>query len=186
MKFSRIIPCLFCVFGLLLFSACTPQVRNEPQNAAEEITAEPTLTPVELTPAPAELTPAPAEPSEADRNDFEFYAAWSDRSKAEVETFAKEVRKAILDRDWETLSGFCLYPITVSGSTVETPESFLAEMNEAEIPEDFFKQVESESCEAMSSNYLGCMFGNGEVWISCRASDPNAEQYDMGVIALNF
>ena len=126
------------------------------------------------------------EPPSADENDFEFYSVWSDRSKAEVERFAKEVRKTILEKDWEALSGFCLYPVSVSGNAIETPEDFIAAMNSAEISDEFFEQVEKESCEEMASNYQGCMFGNGEVWISCSISDPEAEQYDMGVITLNF
>ena len=111
---------------------------------------------------------------------------WSDRSKDEVETFAKRVRQEILDRDWEALSADCLYPVLVAGEWINSPEELVAVLSQADISEDFMLDVENETCEDMFANSHGSMFGYGSVWISCRVGEDPMGPYDMGVITLNL
>ena len=124
------------------------------------------------------------EESEEDVNYYGIY--WSDRSKDEVETFAKRVRQEILDRDWEALSADCLYPVLVAGEWINSPEELVAVLSQEDINEDFMLDVENETCEDMFANSHGSMFGNGSVWINCRVGEDPMGPYDMGVITLNL
>jgi hypothetical protein len=53
---------------------------------------------------------------------------------------------------------------------------------DGEVSEDFLKAVEEESCKDMFANYQGICMQDGEVWISQRGDEPDAEPK---VIALN-
>lgn len=125
--------------------------------------------------------PAEEEVIETDDN---FYCVWTDESKADVEEFAKTVRTLILEKDWQTLSSYCAYPVRAGGMEYDSPEAFVEAIGTANISDDFFCAVEEESCENMFSNYQGAMFGDGEVWINSVYQDDGT--LDIKVITLNY
>ena len=177
-KEKRALLALFAVWMLLL-CGCT---QEEKANEEQEVIIEPQEEEIEALEEPEE--PEEPEESEEDVNYYGIY--WSDRSKDEVETFAKKVRQEILDRDWEALSADCLYPVRVAGEWINSPEELVAVLSQADISEEFMLDVENETCEDMFANSHGSMFGYGSVWINCRVGEDPMGPYDMGVITLNF
>lgn len=175
---------LFVLFatGMLLLCGCAQEEKaGEEQGTIIETREEEVEEPKE--PEDPKESEEPEE-SEEDVNYYGIY--WSDRSKDEVESFAKRVRQEILDRDWEALSADCLYPVLVAGEWINSPEELVAVLSQADISEDFMLDVENETCEDMFANSHGSMFGNGSVWISCRVGEDPMGPYDMGVITLNL
>ena len=169
--------------GMLLLCGCIPEKSDDGEQT--EVIAESQEEEIEEVEEPEESEePEEPEESEEDVNYYGIY--WSDRSKDEVETFAKRVRQEILDRDWEALSADCLYPVLVDGEWINSPEELVAVLSQADINEDFMQDVENETCEDMFANSHGSMFGYGSVWINCRVGEDRMGPYDMGVITLNL
>lgn len=168
--------------GMLLLCGCNQEKKTDEEQEAILETQEEEIEEVEE-PEESEEPEEPEEPEE-DVNYYGIY--WSDRSKDEVETFAKKVRQEILDRDWEALSADCLYPVLVDGEWINSPEELVVVLSQADINEDFMQDVENETCEDMFANSHGSMFGYGSVWINCRVGEDRMGPYDMGVITLNL
>ena len=115
----------------------------------------------------------------------DYYSVCTNYSKSEVEQFAKEVRECILAEDWERLSEFVAYPITIAGVTYEDSTSFLAAPFEAHLDEDSIEAIHNESCTDMFCNYAGIMMGNGEVWIG-EVLNEDYSSAGLHVIGLNI
>ena len=135
--------------------------------------------------------PAGTIPTETTVQDLEeaqnadYYSVCTNYSKSEVEQFAKEVRECILAEDWERLSEYVVYPITIAGVTYEDSTSFLAAPFEAHLDEDSIEAIRNESCIDMFCNYAGIMMGNGEVWIG-EVLNEDYSSAGLHVIGLNI
>ena len=82
-----------------------------------------------------------------------------------VEAFARAVRKAYLEADWETLSTMIFYPITLyPDRRIETPEAFIEYMNAKAPTAQDAAEMERESCEALFANGQGICMGSGQIW----------------------
>ena len=123
------------------------------------------------------------DPDESQNEDY--YSVCTNYSKSEVEQFAKEVREFILAEDWERLSEYVVYPITMAGVTYEDSTSFLAAPFEAHLDEDSIEAIRNESCTDMFCNYAGIMMGNGEVWIGEVLNEDHSSA-GLHVIGLNI
>lgn len=135
---------------------------------------------------PAGTTPTQTtlqDPEEAQNADY--YSVCTNYSKSEVEQFAKEVREFILAEDWEGLSEYVVYPITMAGVTYEDSTSFLAASFETHLDEASIELIRNESCTDMFCNYAGIMMGNGEVWIG-EVLNEDYSSAGLHVIGLNI
>lgn len=108
----------------------------------------------------------------------DYYSVWTDLSASEVENFALGVKEDIVSGNWESLSQKISYPITVNGVNYSDSGAFLSEDWGGIFNQDFLSAIQGESCHEMFSNWQGCMFGTGQVWIS-------AENGSLKVIAIN-
>ena len=191
MKIGKKVLLVLLAVGMLLLCGCNQEKKADEEQEVIIETQEEEIEEFEKPEEPEEPEEpeGPEEPEEPEESeeDVNYYGIyWSDRSKDEVETFAKRVRQEILDRDWEALSADCLYPVRVAGEWVNSPEELIAILSQADISEAFMQDVENETCEDMFANSHGSMFGYGSVWISCRVGEDPMGPYDMGVITLNF
>ena len=125
----------------------------------------------------------PQDSSESQNTDF--YSVCTNCSKTEVEQFAKEVREFILAEDWEKLSEYVVYPITMGGVTYDNCTFFLAAPFGTHLDEVSIESIRNESCIDMFCNYSGIMMGNGEVWIGEVLNEDNSSA-GLKVIALNI
>lgn len=117
--------------------------------------------------------------------DADYYSVCTNYSKSEVEQFAKEVREIILAEDWESLSEYVVYPITIAGVTYEDSTSFLAAPFGTQLDEDSIESIRNESCTDMFCNHAGIMMGNGEVWIG-EVLNEDYSSVGLHVIGLNI
>lgn len=115
----------------------------------------------------------------------DYYSVCTNYSKSEVEQFAKKAREWILAEDWERLSEYVAYPITMAGVAYEDSTSFLAALYEAYLDEDSIESIRNESCTDMFCNYAGIMMGNGEVWIG-EVLNEDYSSAGLHVIGLNI
>ena len=184
MKTGKKLLLVLLAAGMLLLCGCAQEEKADEEQGVIVETQEEVK---ELEESEDIAEPEGLEEPEESEEDVNYYGIyWSDRSKDEVETFAKRVRQEILDRDWEALSADCLYPVLVAGEWINSPEELVAVLSQADISEDFMLDVENETCEDMFANSHGSMFGNGSVWINCRVGEDPMGPYDMGVITLNL
>ena len=167
-----------------LMTACTGKENKQttettvPASHIETMNIEHTL-PAGTTPTETTLQ-APEE-----NQNVEYYSVCTNFSKSEVEQFAKEIREFILAEDWEGLSEYVVYPITMAGVTYEDSTSFLAAPFEAHLDEDSIEAIHNESCTDMFCNYAGIMMGNGEVWIG-EVLNEDYSSAGLHVIGLNI
>lgn len=96
----------------------------------------------------------------------DYYSIWTNLSASEVEAFAFGVKEDIISGNWESLSQKISYPITVNGVTYSDSGAFSSEDWGSILNQDFLSAVQGETCHEMFSNWEGCMFGTGQVWIS--------------------
>ena len=96
----------------------------------------------------------------------DYYSVWTNLSASEVEAFAFGVKEDIISGNWESLSQKISYPITVNGVTYSDSGAFSSEDWGSILNQDFLSEVQGETCHEMFSNWEGCMFGTGQVWIS--------------------
>ena len=184
MKTGKKLLLVLLAAGMLLLCGCAQEEKTDEEQGVIVETQEEVK---ELEESEDIAEPEGLEEPEESEEDVNYYGIyWSDRSKDEVETFAKRVRQEILDRDWEALAADCLYPVRVVGEWINSPEELVAVLSQADISEAFMQDVENETCEDMFANSHGSMFGYGSVWISCRVGEDPMGPYDMGVITLNF
>ena len=172
------------ILSISLMTACTGEEKKQtieskvPTSHIETMNIEDTLS--------AGTTPTEAmkqNPEEA--TDVDYYSVCTNYSKSEVELFAKEVREFILAKDWERLSEYVAYPITMAGVAYEDSTSFLAALCEAYLDEDSIESIRNESCTDMFCNYAGIMMGNGEVWIG-EVLNEDYSSAGLHVIGLNI
>ena len=167
-----------------LMTACTGEDNTQttettvPASHIETMNMEDTL-PAGTSPTQTTLN----EPGETHNADY--YSVCTNCTKSEVEQFAKEVRECILAEDWERLSEFVAYPITIAGVTYEDSTSFLTAPFGTQLDEDSMESIRNESCTDMFCNYAGIMMGNGEVWIG-EVLNEDYSSAGLHVIGLNI
>lgn len=176
---------VFAMFlSISLMTACTGEANKQtiettvPASHIETMNIEDTL-PAGTTPTETTLQ----DTKEAQNADY--YSVCTNYSKSEVEQFAKEVREFILAEDWEGLSEYVVYPITMAGVTYEDSTSFLAAPFETHLDEASIEAVRNEICTDMFCNYAGIMMGNGEVWIG-EVLNEDYSSAGLYVIGLNI
>lgn len=101
--------------------------------------------------------------SKAERN---FYSAATDLSKAHVERFALEVRRSILEQDWQALAQYASFPLTVDSDVCADAEALIAMATERFTGEEFVNDIIAETCEEMFSRYQGISMAGGRIWIA--------------------
>ncbi len=176
-----------CLLVSLVACAAGNTDTGATQPAQTEATTPAAETPEE-TPADEsseEEAPAPEDTAAEDEN-ADFYVVATSYSKKDVEAYAAEVRKEILDKDWKALSDKVAYPITVKEKELNTADDFVAFMNEQELTDEFVKAIENETCSEMFCNSHGIMFSDGEVWFAEILPDTNAEQGELKIIGINL
>ena len=172
------------ILSISLMTACAGEENNQtiestaPTNHIETMNIEDTLS-AGSTPTETTLQA----PEEAQNKDY--YSVCTNYSKSEVEQFAKEVREFIIAEDWERLSEYVVYPITIAGVTYEDSTSFLTAPFEAHLDDDSIESIRNESCIDMFCNYAGIMMGNGEVWIG-EVLNEDYSSAGLYVIGLNI
>lgn len=170
--------CISLILMLIFLTACAGTAK-EPEvtsSAAPEKTSAPAPT--------EELYEGDEVVSTTNIGDINYYSVFTNEDKATVESFAKNVRQQILDKDWAGLADNVLFPITVGKKTYNNKEEFVAADWNGILTEDFLKDIQDETCENMFSNSEGVMLGMGEVWIS-EQLDDNFESLGLKVIAIN-
>lgn len=170
---KRFICVLSLVLMLLLLVACAKVSDTHDAQATDK--PEKTVAPTE------ELYVNDEVVSTAEIN---YYSVCTNEDKETVESFAASVREQILSKDWEALSENVSYPITVSGKTYANKDEFAAADWDSILSDEFFKDIEEESCENLFCNSDGIMLGMGEVWIAEHLGDNN-ESLGLKVIAIN-
>lgn len=98
-----------------------------------------------------------------------YYSVATDIPRAEVESYAAQIKQQFLEHDWPAISSEISYPITIADITYNNSTDFLNASNgfESNLQEDFFIALEKEDCVEMFCNWQGIMLGEtGEVWIS--------------------
>lgn len=108
------------------------------------------------------FTSAYGEPADAD-----FYAAATSFDKAVVEGFAADVRRVVLEEDWETLSQMIAYPLTAAdGTALNSAEEFTAFMAGKTLASDVRADFEEEPCREMFANDQGVSMADGRLWFT--------------------
>ena len=108
------------------------------------------------------FTYASAAPEDAD-----FYSVATSFEKVVVEGFAADVRRAVLDEDWETLSHMIAYPLTAAdGTELKSAEEFTAFMAGKSLDADDRAAFEAETCLDMFANYQGVSMAEGRLWFA--------------------
>lgn len=90
-------------------------------------------------------------------------------SAADVELFARMVRTAYLNADWETIAEHVRYPVMVDGTPIEDEASLIALLNGKVAADADLEAMMNESCHSMFFNGQGICLGDGEI----RLLDPN-------------
>ena len=182
---KKTIGIVFVLFlSISLMTACTEEDNTlitettVPSSHIETMNMEDTL-PAGSTPTETTLQ-APEENQSVD-----YYSVCTNFSKSEVEQFAKEVRECILAEDWESLTEYVVYPITMAGVTYEDSTSFLTAPFGTQLDEDSMESIRNERCTNMFCNYAGIMMGNGEVWIG-EVLNEDYSSAGLHVIGLNI
>lgn len=90
-------------------------------------------------------------------------------TKEELEEFHSKVRKAVLSKDYRALSALMLFPAALyvgdTPTSVQTAEEFVR-LGDKILNERLVRAVYCSDIDNLSSNYLGVMIGQGEIWIT--------------------
>lgn len=173
------------ILSISFLTACVrPENTTQTIESTVLINTIETMYTVNTDPTETETTQmAPQDSSDSQNTDF--YSVCTNYSKTEVEQFAKEVKKLILAKDWEKLSEYMVYPITIAGVTYEDCASFLAAPFGTHLDAASIESIRNESCTDMFCNYTGIMMGNGEVWIG-EVLNEDYSSAGLHVIGLNI
>ena len=170
---------------------------EEPEIPAEEfhdgnsgISAEPEEDPVSI--PDTENTDIPVQdmelqPEEAAAVNDSYYRAATDIPRADVESYAAQIRQYFLNHDWQAISSEISYPITISDVTYSNSAEFLDASGEFDgiLDEAFFSALEEEDCVEMLCNWEGIMLGeSGQIWIS-EVLDGELHSQGLKIIAVN-
>lgn len=165
-----------------------PSAEQVPEQPTEELGPEkPAEEPSEETPAEEPEQPETAEPEEPAPEETSAenpYSACTEYSKEAVEDFAAQVRQAVLDRDWESLSRLTCYDIRVGEHTFGNSSEFAVADWDSILDEDFFQAIEEESCTDLFCNASGVMMGGGQIWFG-QVLDIDGNDQGLQVTVIN-
>ena len=114
----------------------------------------------------------------------DYYRVATSLPASEVEQFALDVKSDVLVKDWESLAEKIVYPITISGSTLNDSSAFLELDIEGMLNPEFVNAVAAESCREMFCNWQGIMMGaTGQIWIG--SVDNGKGQWELKIIGIN-
>lgn len=94
------------------------------------------------------------------------YSVVTDIPAEDVETFALEVRKNVLEGDWEAFVQKVHYPIVIQDKTIGNAGGLTGLLIRNEVTEDFLQELRKESCNEMFCNWQGICMGGGQLWIN--------------------
>lgn len=173
------------ILGISFLTACarSENTTQTIENTVPINTIETTYT-VDTDPVETETTKMTPQDYEEDQH-TDFYSVCTNYSKSEVEQYAKEIRELVLAEDWEKLSEYVAYPITMAGVTYEDRTPFLSAPFETHLDDVSMESIRSESCTDMFCNYAGIMMGNGDVWIG-EVLNEDGSSAGLRVIGLNI
>jgi len=109
--------------------------------------------------------PTEAVAAEGEKTPEDHYAAATQLTVEEVETFAKIVRSNILTENWTALGDKIQYPIIIKGSEIDNAQEFVARMEELRLGSQVREALEQETCTAMPCTADGIWMGEGMVRI---------------------
>ena len=115
-----------------------------------------------------------------------YYSIVTDIPRAEVESYAAQIKQQFLEHDWSAISAEISYPIMIADITYNNSTDFLNASNgfEDNLQEAFFSALEEEDCVEMFCNWEGIMLGEtGEVWIS-EVLDEESTSQGLKIIAI--
>lgn len=106
----------------------------------------------------------------------------------ETETFAKQLKNAILEKNKQWLSENISYPIMVSingksRTTIRNKKELLQNFD-AIFHAAFIEKAEAFECIDIFCNYKGLMLGAGEIWMNC-VSTVNNDKCQLKITAIN-
>lgn len=127
----------------------------------------------------------PGQEEELQETPEDTYAVCTSLSVEEVETFAAQVRQAVLDKDWDSLAQMTCYDIKVGENTFADSAEFAAADWDSVFSEDFIQAIEEESCREMFCNWQGVMMGDGQIWFS-EVLDMDGNSEGLKVVAINL
>lgn len=105
------------------------------------------------------------------------YSVATDIPADQVEAFAAEVRKNILEEDWEAFSEKITYPVailvrglggdtTVKERSIEGPGGMVGLFLRNTVNPSFLEEIRRESCKDMFCNWQGVTMADGRIWIN--------------------
>ena len=94
------------------------------------------------------------------------YSMATNFSAEEVEAFALEARKNLLEGNWEAFAKQVHYPINIAEKTVAGDGGLVGLFIRNKVDDAFLEEIRKESCEAMFCNWQGICMGSGQIWIN--------------------
>lgn len=116
--------------------------------------------------------------------DTDYYSSVTAMGKEEVEALSAFLREAYLAADWEAIADYIRFPVTVSGTEINSADEFLAFMQDKTVSDSDRSALQDESCHDMFFNGIGICLGSGQIWLC----DPNyltEEPPVLEIIGLN-
>jgi len=106
--------------------------------------------------------PTEAVAAEGEKTPEDHYAAATQLTVEEVETFAKIVRSNILTENWTALGDKIQYPIIIKGSEIDNAQEFVARMEELRLG----SQVREALEQPLGGDAAGFLRGGGKALLA--------------------
>ncbi|MBQ8279184.1 MAG: M56 family metallopeptidase [Roseburia sp.] len=114
----------------------------------------------------------------------DYYQVATSTPASDVEAFALEIKNDVLTKDWEALSKKIVYPITISGTTVNDSSEFLELDIDEKLNQEFLDAIANETCREMFCNWQGISMGaTGQIWFA--SVDTGTGVFQMKIIGIN-
>jgi hypothetical protein len=157
-------------------STAAPTIRPTPtQTATPTSTPSPTRSFQLATPAPSTTYPP----------NIERLSIYSGMEAWEIVAVYTVIHNALVADDPKPLAELIHYPIIgcgrCGGLTLETPEDFIKAYPSL-IVEKTRLALAREKLEELGGNYMGVMFGGGEIWVSALCPDASCQTHTIYII----
>lgn len=178
MKWICVVIAIICFFAFLQYAVKGKKAEDAEQIEVIEEAA------MEEESQPEEQTSVPHEESiqEIQTEQENIYAIVTEKSQAEVEEYARQVKELFMDHDWDKLAEMISYPIEINGTVYAAPSDIVQLDLENKYSEMFMSALEQESCHAMYCDSSGICLGSGEVWIAEVEKDRSKE---LKIVSIN-
>ncbi len=94
------------------------------------------------------------------------YSLVTDIPGEAVEAFAAEIRRNVLDGDWEAFSEKVNYPIAILDQKIGNDGGLVGLTIRNKVKDAFVVQLRKESCSQMFCNWQGICMAEGRIWIN--------------------